>query len=301
VPSRAESYELSVPATSANLGPGFDAVGLALELRMRARVAGARAFELRFEPGSEAPSHDGLHDAIVAAMRRVDERLPKIRIDVSNEIPLGKGLGSSAAAGVLGLAVALRSRDGAIATRQLARLACELEGHPDNALPAIYGGAVIAASAEPGAHVRLRLASTLRALVVVPGIDFPTGQARALLPRTYARGDVVFTAQRAALLGAALATGSWAELGEAMHDRLHQPYRVPHIPGMAAALGLRERGVIGTALSGAGPSLIALLRPGTAPKRAAAAFEACFANAGILSRALSLRLAARGLVVAVGD
>ncbi len=296
--SRADAYAIGVPATSANLGPGFDAVGLALELRLRANVERARVFDLRFEDGPEAPSHDGLGEAILRAMRRVDPELPKVRVRVTNDIPLGKGLGSSAAATVLGLAVAMRARGGAIAMRELARLACELEGHPDNALPAVYGGAVIAASGEPNAHVRVRMPRELRALVVVPNVDFPTRAARAMLPDSYARGDVVFTAQRAALLGAALASGSWNELGEAMRDRVHQPYRAPRIPGMEEALALVLRGVIGSALSGAGPSLIALLRPRALRQRIAAHFEACFDRAGVPSRSFMLLPAARGLVVA---
>ncbi|MBV8154034.1 MAG: homoserine kinase, partial [Candidatus Eremiobacteraeota bacterium] len=108
----------------------------------------------------------------------------------------------------------------------------------------------------------------------------------------------VFTAQRAALLGAALASGSWNELGEAMRDRVHQPYRVPQIPGMAEALALRDGALIGSALSGAGPAMIALLRPRGAWPALARRLEACFERAGIAARSLPLQLCARGLLVA---
>jgi len=155
---------------------------------------------------------------------------------------------------------------------------------------------VVAASSDARAYLRLRAARDLRALVVIPEIELSTADARALLPERYDRADVVFTAQRAALLGAALASGSWNELSEAMHDRIHQPYRAGRIPGMTDALAIRERGLIGCALSGAGPSIIALLRPRAAWERVADRISACFSRAGILSRALALDLSDRGLV-----
>jgi homoserine kinase len=231
-------------------------------------------------------------------MRRIDPALPKARVRIANHIPLGKGLGSSAAATVLGLAIAAQAHRGAVSLRELAAVACEIEGHPDNALPAIYGGAVISASNGSEAYLRVRAPRALRALVVVPEVEFGTAHSRGLLPERYDRSDVVFAVQRAAMLGAALASGSWRELGLAMDDRVHQPYRVPGIPGMEEALALRARGVIGSALSGAGPSLIALLRPRTVWERVAPLFEACFARAGIASRSLSLAPAGRGLAIA---
>jgi homoserine kinase len=295
-----EPFVAGVPATSANLGPGFDAVGMALDLRLRARVVPAARFSLAFSEGLEAPSHDGFARAIRTAMLRVAPELPDASIVASNPIPLGKGLGSSAAATVLGLAIAMRIHRGRIDLSEIARLACELEGHPDNALAAIYGGAVICASGGAGDHLRVRAPRELRALVVVPAFDLATSDARAMLPERYERCDVVFTAQRAAMLGAALASGSWRELGLAMHDRVHQPYRVPGIPGMEEALALDVRGLIGSALSGAGPSLIALLHPRTAWQRIAPLFEACFTRAGLASHSLILAPASRGLCVARG-
>lgn len=293
-----EPFSVSVPATSANLGPGFDAVGIALELRVRATVEPASRFELEFAAGDDAPSHGGFAHAIERAMLRVDPVLPRARIRIDNRIPLGKGLGSSAAATVLGLAIAMQAHRGKAGLRELAAIACDLEGHPDNALPAIYGGAIFCASSGSEAFLRVRAPRELRALVIVPDFEFSTAVARTMLPERYDRCDVVFTAQRAAMLGAALASGSWRELGLAMHDRVHQPYRAPGIPGMEEALALRARGVIGSALSGAGPSLIALLRPRTVWQRIAPLFEACFTRAGIASRSLSLAPAARGVSLA---
>jgi homoserine kinase len=273
---------------------------MALALRLRATVSDARRFELCFVPGPHAPSHDGLAAAIRRGMRRIDPDLPRVRVRVSNEIPLGKGLGSSAAATILGLTIAARVRGRTFARAELAQLACELEGHPDNALPAIFGSIVVAASADPRAYVRVRALRDLSALIVVPDVAMSTAASRGLLPERYERADVVFTAQRAALLGAALASGSWDELGEAMRDRVHQPYRVPQIPGMAEALALRDRALIGSALSGAGPSMIALLRPGGAWSKLARRLESCFERAGVAARALPLRFCTRGLLVSQG-
>ena len=292
-----KSFAVSVPATSANLGPGFDAVGAALSLRLRASVKASRRFEIGFADGAERPSHGGFADAIRRAMQRIERKLPNVAVHVENGIPLGKGLGSSAAASVLGLAIAARAHGYALGRGEIARLACELEGHHDNALAAVLGGVVIAARSDAQAYVRLAGAPDLRALIIVPDVALDTASSRALLPERYDRADVVFTAQRAALLGAALASGAWREMSAAMSDRVHQPYRAAHIPGMAAALDVRERGLIGCALSGAGPSLIALLPPRGAWQRLAKRFAECFARAGVNTRALLLGFSAHGLRV----
>jgi homoserine kinase len=291
-----DAFVVTVPATSANLGPGFDAVGIALDLRLRAFVDPSDRFALSFG-GPHAPSHDGFADAIVSAMRRFHDRLPLVRVHVDNAIPLGKGLGSSAAASVLGLAVASRARGELLTRDRLAQLACELEGHPDNAFAAVYGGAVVAASPNARDCVRLAAPRELRAVVVIPEFDLATREARALLPDRYERGDVIYTAQRASLLGAALASRSWRALRAAMSDRVHQPYRAQRVPGLAAVLALRARALVGIALSGAGPSVIAILRAGTAWESIAARMEACFSRSGIASHARCLAFSARGVAV----
>ncbi len=295
MPQPCKPFSVSVPATSANLGPGFDAVGVALGLRVRAEVEPAEAFELHFVPGPHAPSHAGFGDGVMAAMERVAPSLPRVRITVTNDIPLGKGLGSSAAAAVLGIAIAARANGIPMPKRTAARLASLIEGHPDNALPAVFGGAVIASSHERFAYVRVPLHRELRALLVIPDLDMATSSSRALLPDSYDRADVVFTAQRAALLGAALASGSWNELRAAMCDRLHQPFRAPHIPGMEDALAVHSRHVLGVAISGAGPSVIALLRADAPWRKTAEKLQGCFTKAGVTSHALHLRIGGRGV------
>jgi homoserine kinase len=294
-----DAFAVSVPATSANLGPGFDAVGIALDLRVRAIVEPSDRFRLSFG-GPHVPSHDGYADAIIEAMKRVDTRLPRVRMYVENAIPLGKGLGSSAAASVLGLVTASRARGAQLSRDELAHHACDLEGHPDNALAAVYGGTIVATSAKSSDCVRIDAPRNLCALVIVPEFDLATHEARALLPDCYDRSDMVYQAQRASLLGAALASGSWKALRTAMNDRLHQPYRARRIPGLAEALAVKARELVGIALSGAGPSVLAILKQGTAWRSLARRLEDCFTQAGIAAQTHRLAFASRGVVVRGG-
>lgn len=282
-------FSVSIPATSANLGPGFDAVGIALSMQLRARVKDAKRFSLAFA-GASIPSHDGYERAIHEAMSRVASRKPCVSISIENEIPLGKGLGSSAAASILGLLVGARASGQRFSRDAIAEHACTLEGHPDNALPAIFGGAVISV---PGARINLPAPKGVVAVVVVPQIDLSTNAARALLPEQYSRSDMAFTAGRASLLGAALASGSWKALHAAMHDCIHQPYRAKKIPGLDEALALRMPGLLGVALSGAGPSVLAFVRERSAAA-VAARLRACFTHAGVRAESHELRFAGRG-------
>jgi homoserine kinase len=142
--------------------------------------------------------------------------------------------------------------------------------------------------------VRLGAPEGLRAIVVVPEIDLSTEAARALLPDRYDRCDMVFTAQRASLLGAALGSGSWKALRAAMRDRMHQPYRAQCVPGLEGALGVDGRDVVGIALSGAGPSVLAIVRGGKSADAVGGRIEAQFRDAGVKARSYRLAFAARG-------
>lgn len=288
-----DSFVVSVPATSANLGPGFDCVGIALDLRARAMVEPANRFSLAFS-GPEQPTHIGFERMIIDAMHTVSSELPRVRVHVANAIPLGKGLGSSAAASALGISIAARAHGIELSRDDVAHRVCELEGHPDNALPAVYGGMVIATSSR--ASIKLPAPRELHAIVVVPEFELATERARALLPSHYGKADVVFNLQRAALLGAALASGNWHVLREAMRDRFHQSYRGAVVPGLAEALAVDAPELIGIALSGAGPSVLALVRDRVAWRPIAARIAAAFEAAGIASRSYRLPFAARGLV-----
>ena len=288
-------FAFSVPASSANLGPGFDSIALALQRRMYARVECYQAFRLSFTPGRHAPTHDGISERIVQAMRRLG-RLPRVRITIKNEIPLGKGLGSSAAAIALGLSIAARLRRECIDRSTMEQLAVELEGHPENALAALHGGIVVAAqrAGAPPSFIRLPAPRMLFAVVTIPKLELSTSQARALLPASYSKADLIFTAQRAALLAAALACGEWQHLREAMRDRSHQPHRFNAVPGLRAALDVHQPELLGVALSGAGPSILALMQRASAYTRVASAIERCFSREGIASESFALRVTSRG-------
>ncbi len=295
------NFAVSVPASSANLGPGFDAIGLALDVRIRAVATvrdapGENTFA--FDGGRYRPTHDGLLDEIRRGIARVVGQVvvPAVDVVVTNDIPLGKGLGGSAAGAVLGVALGARLLPKMPGDAALAQIVAEIEGHPDNALPALFGGIVIAAQTvdEPLMFLRFAAPPRMSAVVIVPQIEMPTAEARAILPASYSKRDAVFNIQRAALLGAALASGRTDMLRTAMADRIHQPYRASFVPGLTAMLALDDPNVLGIALSGAGPSVIALVDgDGTA---VGGAMQRIFTERGITSTRLTLAIAARGVI-----
>ena len=254
-------FAISVPASSANLGPGFDTIGIALDLRLRATVTEAREYRLTFVEGPHAPTHAGFSGEIERGLSAIlGSSRPPIEISVENPIPLGKGLGSSAAAGVLGASIAARLVEPEVGERALTQIVTDLEGHPDNALPALLGGIVIAAQRGEDApsYLRFEPPAGVRAIVAIPNIELPTAEARAILPERYRKEDAVYNVQRAALLAASFASGDLSHLRVAMGDRFHQPYRSAFVPGLAECLRIEVEGLLGIALSGAGPSVLAL-------------------------------------------
>ena len=291
------AFTVSAPASSANLGAGFDAVALALELRMTAHVrelAPGTPPAWRYA-GTHAPTHDGVRECIERAIARIAPSAPPVSIVLDNEIPLGGGLGSSAAARALGVAIGARFVEPRPPDDVLVRAVAELEGHPDNALAAWYGGAVIAAFGDDGLTVARFAPPAAGAVVVVPEIALSTAQARTLMPATYAREDVVHNVQRAALLGAALAGGRIDLLRAAVRDKLHQPYRASAIPGLAEILELDDPALVAVALSGAGPSVLALVRD--EPQRIGALLAGVFGRHRVRSTILTPPLASTGLTV----
>ena len=293
-------FAVSVPATSANLGPGFDTIGLALDLRIRADVdvLGAGVASTWEFSGPEAPSHNGLRDEMLRAMRtlyaNVGQMPPPLAIRVDNPIPLGRGMGGSAAGAALGLAIGAVLRDPAPSSDELARTVTILEGHPDNGVPAIVGGIVVAVSeGEDVVYARFDPPAGMRAHVVVPDFSMPTREARAILPDAYPRRDAVYNVGHAALLAAAFASGKIDLLRTAMHDRLHQPFRASFVPGLLEMLALDAPALLGVALSGAGPSVIALVLPGS---DAGDRIAAIFAQHNVKSRVFDLAISTEGII-----
>ena len=294
-----------VPASTSNLGPGFDCLGLALELHNEL------VLELHSEPGepvvevsgegSESLPRGEANLMVRAAKLVVGERTDRrLVFKAANRIPLARGLGSSAAATVAGLFAANRLLGAPILPKEeLFRYAWTLEGHPDNVAPAIYGGLTV--SVREGKDIRpwpLRAHRDLAVVVCVPEFELATAAARKVLPRTVLREDAVDNVARTGLLVSALERGRWEALPAATLDRLHQPYRAGLVKGLAEVLrAAREAGECGSALSGAGPSVVAFCRRGPDAARIGEAMRKAFSRHGVKSRIMVLGVDKEGVRV----
>jgi homoserine kinase len=257
-----------IPASSANLGPGFDALGLALGIYLTCRFRRGGSLTICVEGRDAALIPAGPENLIwqtaLAVARSHRLEMPPVELHIRNDIPLGKGLGSSAAALTAGVVIADKLLDLRWKPLRILDEAARLEGHPDN-VAACTLGSIVASAIDSGGMaraVRLEMPRRFGLAVVVPDFDLPTEKARSVLPACYTREDAVFNVQRAALLIAALATGSAGAFPAALEDRFHQPYRVPLVPGLDDILKLRAPGLLGCALSGAGPSILVFYERG---------------------------------------
>lgn len=257
--------EVEIPATSANLGSGFDCVGMALDLCNTVSLEQSGETSVRVDGVGAGEVAEDASNLTLRAVRAVYETLhlplPPVRLRLVNRIPLRRGLGSSATAIVGGLVAANALNGGPLTTEELLRLAVVLEGHPDNVGAALYGGLVISA-VDDGAPVcaRLSVPDGLRAVAFIPDFSMPTAQARALLPEQVDMRDAIYNLGRVGLLVAALAAGKLELLRIATQDRLHQPYRQRLFPGMPAIISAAVgAGALGAYLSGAGSTVMALV------------------------------------------
>jgi homoserine kinase len=254
-------FRVRTPATSANIGPGFDCFGLAVELCNDALVDTEGAGVTWEGEGADELPTDGT-DAISTAAATVALEsglvLPPFALHGANAIPIARGLGSSAAATVAGVAIADRLLDLSLPASDVVRFAAALEGHPDNVAAATLGGLTLAYDA---GIVRLDPSPELRPVLLVPdALRLATSQARAALPQTVSRADTVFTIGRAAIAVVAL-TADPAMLPEALKDRVHQPYRLPLVPEANELFRRLRQGGVAVCVSGAGPSLLAFDLP----------------------------------------
>lgn len=309
---------VKVPATTANLGPGFDALGMALDLW--------NTFEIEWEddnpPNGPAPGTlrvggvtvqgEGLevlpadeNNLVFKAMKAgfAGEELPRGRVNlrITNRVPLASGLGSSATAIVAGLLAGNALRKEKLSQDQLIETATRIEGHPDNVAPALLGGLVVSV-VEEGGPVRslsVPVPDELWICVAVPDFYLDTRYSRAKLPERVTRQDAVFNLSRSALWVAAMARGDLSALRVATQDVLHQPYRSALIPGLddvfAAALGA---GAVGVALSGSGPSVTAFCRQFDAAL-VGEAMSRAFRKVGVTTRTWTVRPATTGATVEV--
>ena len=272
-----------VPATSANLGPGFDCLGLAVTQYLEVSATLAEQDSLNYSgTGEVADTLDNLtHQGFRAAFAVVGQVAPKVCVTAHNTIPLARGLGSSSAALVAGAALADAFLGGALGRNGVFQLAAGLEGHPDNVAPAVYGGFTVSAKTETGYLCQaLPLPTRWHLLFAVPETKLLTREARAVLPQTYSRADAIFNSSRCALWTTAVALDKPELLCAASQDRLHEPYREPLIPGLASCRkALLDAGASAAFLSGAGPTLAAISTAETVPERVLAVLRT-FAGAG---------------------
>ncbi|MFC4456272.1 homoserine kinase [Deinococcus sonorensis] len=258
----AESFTVRAPASSANLGPGFDSLGLSLSLWTTLRLTRQARTEVvplgEALEGTPANESNYIYQAMLLAARKVGRKLPPVRVEIETEVPLARGLGSSAAALVAGLVAGNVLLGEPLSSEDLLDVAAREEGHPDNVAPALYGGIAVATLDKLGTHyVRLEPPAHLGVTVLIPDFELSTSKARAVLPTEYSRSDTVHALSHAALLAAALSQGRLELLQHAMQDYVHQIWRAPLVPGLTDVLeGATRHGALGAALSGAGPTVL---------------------------------------------
>jgi len=292
------SIGVRVPATSANLGPGFDVLGLALGLYNEIVYEEADRVSVTVEGEGAGRLDTGAGNVVARAALMAHEAAGRpftgAAIQCVNRIPTARGLGSSAAAWVGGLVAANATLGSPLDSAAVLALACRAEGHPDNVAAALLGGLTVSCvSGDRVSAVSLPVPADLGWVVLVPRIESATREARAVLPDTVTRADAVFNLQRMGLLLAALASGRVDVLGVAMEDRLHQPQRQALFPWMEAVRrAALDAGALGCVLSGAGPSLLAAVRGAAQP--VARAMEGALSLAGVAGRALPLPVDTRG-------
>ncbi|HEY3062928.1 MAG TPA: homoserine kinase [Chloroflexota bacterium] len=278
-----DSIVVRAPATSANMGSGFDCLGLALDLWT----------EIEAVVGGSCDSANLIVRSAHAVFVETATACPGFELRSTNAIPLGRGLGSSAAAIMCGVLLANHCLGTVLGERDILDIASRLEGHPDNVAPCLLGGVQVATIDDAGhvVHARVPLGLPLQVVVFVPEQPLLTIAARQVLPTAIPLADAMFNVARSSLLVAALATGAGELIAEATRDRLHQPYRLPLFPpGSTLLEAAMNAGALGAYTSGAGPSVLALVADDARAQAVADAFDAL----AVPGAALRLRLSERG-------
>lgn len=295
--------KVRVPASTANLGPGFDVLGLALKLHNVIEVEEAQGgIELRVEgKGKEALEHQGSRNLVCRAAQATFEYLgyrPKgLRFRLENHIPLKRGLGSSGTAVLGGITGAAKIAGATLPPEEVLALAAKFEGHPDNVTPSLLGGFTASALVEGKVlYATLPFPPSIVAVAVIPNLELPTKRAREALPRQVPLKDAVFNLSRLALMMAGLLADRLDLLAEGTKDRLHQPYRVVLLPGMPEVMeeGLKA-GALACFLSGAGSTIMALVE-GDGEKVGSRMERLWQERFGIISHSLILEIDREGLV-----
>ncbi len=261
----AGKFRLRLPATSANLGPGFDVAAVALDFFLEIEAEPAQEFSI-IASGCDSDRCSRLEDNLVVGiykrlLKENGKTVTPLAIQMTNDIPLGMGCGSSAAGRLAAIAMAVHFGELGWTSEQILEEACALEGHPDNAAACWLGGFVVAANEGRRVHVaRVIPPKEWCAIVVLPPDSLATSKARAVLPDSYSSADIVANLQAVSLLGIAFAQSRGDLLRVAMNDRIHQPYRAEICPMLPRLLPLAGgHGILGAALSGAGPAVLVVL------------------------------------------
>ncbi len=258
--------KIRVPATSANMGPGFDSLGVALELYNYITVeetGSGLEIDILDETSKFLPKDE--KNLIYRCMKKVFDKVgyaPKgLRLTLENNIPVTRGLGSSSAGIVGGLYAGNALAGYPLTKEELLSMAVELEGHADNVTPAMTGGFTVSVLQRDKHHyVCHRLKDDLRFAAIIPDFPLATKKARSILPRTVSHRDAAYNAGHSALLAASLISGDYSHIRAAIGDRLHQYYRKTLIPSMDELFNICYRhGALGVYLSGAGPTLVAII------------------------------------------
>ncbi|WP_044481725.1 homoserine kinase [Paenibacillus antibioticophila] len=300
---REEGVCVKIPASTANLGPGFDTLGMALDLYawLELKPASETLFRLYGDHLDGLPSDKSnlIYQVAQSVFERAGVKVPELEISMYSEIPLTRGLGSSASAIVGALYAANLLIGEPLAKDELFDMATALENHPDNVGASLYGG--IIAAVWDGTHataLKIQPPAELLTLVAIPDFQLSTSLARKALPEAFRMQDVVFNVSHASLLTAALASGRLDLISSAMKDRIHQPYRAQLVPGMARILEeAPSHGALGVALSGAGPTLLALVEKDSSRQAELEGFlTKVLAEEGISAKTLWLRPCTEGVV-----
>jgi homoserine kinase len=294
--------KIRVPATSGNLGPGFDCIGMAFQLYNYISFdCISSGLEIKvFGEGAEEISR-GEDNKVFQAARKVFDKVkfnpPGLRIVLENNIPITRGLGSSASIIVGGMIAANEISDARLSKEEIFKMAVDMEGHPDNVAPALFGGVTVAATGTNQIYcLKIDPPKDLHAIVAIPEFQLSTKMARQVIPTMVDRSDAVFNISRSSMMIGALMKGDLNLFGKMMEDRLHQPYRMSLIPGMQDVFNYaREKGALSVAISGAGPTLIAfVIGEGT---RIGEAMIKGFQKHGISAKTLDLAPDVQGTVI----
>ncbi len=290
-----QSVEITVPATSGNVGPGFDCLGVALTLYNSFRFTIADETVISAEGVGAERIAQNKHNLVYQSFQRCWQYLGRdkitLAIHITMQVPPSRGLGSSATAIAGGVYAANVFAGYPLSTRELVAIATEIEGHPDNVAPALLGGCQLIAGSE---ICEIAWHESIGVAVVIPEFELSTAKARQVLPSQISLADAIFNCAHLGLLTQALATGSREWLIEALQDKLHQPYRTPLIPALASVRETAmQAGAYGLVISGAGPTLLAIA-PQEQTTSVGQAMHQAWLSAGINSQWQTLSIDRQG-------